>query len=864
MKAIKENKKSRIPRHHFKSPKQKSHNEVKEIEKKKEEKKPAGRIDVESMQDILKDNPNAGFILGFSEMLNLANGYRMAKSRGTKLFYEFYPYMRYKFKELNTFSKVHLMGMTGTPMTNTNVRQLKLSNTDRFMIDKMVGYDIGPIDDLRIELGEDGLPKGLEGINKTIAKKLAHIKMSNEETGAYNSAVENFKSEFLKYLSIVDEVKIAKKGFDLTDPARCKKYFSAMVEARENGWYDLPDPSSEEIAWVKKNMPDKISAYKGFVKSDKQDDIKPAAISMSDIELLMGGIGEGIEDAGFSLKDIGKFFGDTFATARSSIVTGVVDIIIGVLKSLILNNSEKVNEIVGCVPSVITIDKSIEEVNGLSDLIRNIVSDIADFKEAQTDDDRLAIVDKLGDTIKKSKFVNSEEFGKILTKSASKKEKKQKEVDNAASAISDIVKNIAEHLSTSELQPNGGKDITSSLVVVTDPKDVHVPKDKKGDQKKVENAAMGMSPQAAFPNMMTPELMSEFQIDSDTPSFLNPSVQVSREQREKPAFILEANMTNPGSQMPPAQPQVRHLIKNEVLANYPFCKDIADIASKYGVSLSMHPGYYPGENQTLRMISIQVVAAVNGVYSPTKSFTIDLGQCLDTRIKLFFNAKASGFEYMEACSEAFNLFDNKTNQLLAPFFEKVFQMGYEGLREEDKRPYRMYNSNTMQLNRVILYISLPTGAVRGEERQALKDSAFKMMGQIKEINRLNGINLGRFYVKEFEKENLSYVLTNEESYLYGVPNSAPRFEILVVIQKDKNGKIKKDKNGKQPEIIYSVRYADNVFPNGFKFPDSANTIEIVDSKDIKDKEVEEAEVVELNSPEVDPGNGGEVTTTTSK
>ena len=861
MKATKERKKSRIPRHHFKGPKQNHHandEKVKDTEK-KEEKKPAGRIDVESMQDVLKENPNAGFILTLSEMINLANGYRMAKSRGTKSFYEFYPYMRYKFKELNTFSKVHLMGMTGTPMTNTKVRQLKLSNIDRYMIDKMVGYDIGPIDDLKIEVGEDGVPKGLEGINLTIAKKLCHRKMSNEEAGAYNSIVDTFKNEFLKYLSIVDEVRECEKGFDTTDLSRCKKYFTAMVEARENGWYDLPDPSSEEIAWVKKNLPDKLSVYKGHVKADKQEDIKPAAITMGDIELLMGGIGEGIEDAGFSLKDVGKFFGNTFATARSSIVAGVVDIIVGVVKSLIIHDSDKVNEIVGYVPSVITIDKSIEEVNGLGDLIRDIVSAIADFKDAGTGDDRLAIVDKIGDILKSSKFVNSEEFGKILTKASDKKKSKQGNIENAASSIGNLVKNIAEHLNTTEVQQPESKDITSSLVII-DPKDVHVPKDKDGGQKRVDNAAMAMTPQVAYPNL-APELRSEFAVDSDTPSFLDPSVRVTKEQKEKPAFIVEANMTNPDPQLPHVQPQVQHIIKNELMVNYPFCKDIADIATKFGVSLRMDPIYDQiVPNQPITIASIQVVAAVNGIYSPTKSFTIDLGRCLDTRIKLFANAKASGFEYMEACNEAFNVFDNKTNHLVVPFFEKVFQMGFEGLREEDKRPYRMYNSNTMQLNRVILYITLPTGAVRGEERQAIKDSAFKMMGQIKEINRINGINLGRFYVKDFERENMSYVLTNEGSYLYGRPNTAPRFEILVVIQKDKNGKIKKDKKGKQPEIVYSVRYADNVFPEGFKFPDSASTIEIVDKKEADKAEAVEAEVIELNSPE----SGETVTETTGE
>ena len=109
MKTTKESKKFHVPRHHFKAPKKnhqkdESKNAQNEsVQEPKKEEKPIGRIDVESMQDILKENPNAGFILTLSEMINLANGYRMAKSRGTKSFYEFYPYMRYKFKELNTF-----------------------------------------------------------------------------------------------------------------------------------------------------------------------------------------------------------------------------------------------------------------------------------------------------------------------------------------------------------------------------------------------------------------------------------------------------------------------------------------------------------------------------------------------------------------------------------------------------------------------------------------------------------------------------------------------------------------------------------------------------------------------------------------
>ena len=824
--------------------------------KKKQE---VNRIDTASLAAVVEDTGMGEVLLGFAQIINLMNGKStLPKSNGDKGIEDLYPEFYGVLRNLSVFAQAELFSAVGGALTNNEVRSLKLTDIDRYMLSKHMYYDLGPTDDIKVHI-IDNLPEGLKGDDLIIAKKILRMKMSSKESSVFEYILDKFKETrriYFKVSPMIDKV-IAQT----VTPDEQNDAYAALMEARDIDWYGLPKPTKGEIDWVKKNHPDKARIY--GIKEPKQKDVSSAAITMNDIELLIGGIGEGIDNAGFNFADIGKFLGSAFTPARASIISGVIDVIKGIVKTFVISNSDKIDKFIELIPSSITVDKSLDTINGLGELVKSIIDRIAEFKQAKTDSERIEIIDVIADEIKGSELIDSNEFAELINKVAktiedrkkNRSKKEQEEVNNAASAISSVIKNIAERVNkpegSSEKEKKTG--VTTQLAVIVDSDDPKT-KESKSDlssdkeQEKLDNAAMAMSPQAAFPGM-APELKSEFQFDSDTPSFLNPSVLVTKEQKEKPAFILEANATNPDPQMPNTQPQIRHLIKNEVLANYPFCKDIADIASRYGVSLSMHPGYYQPDNGLLQMTSIQVVAAVNEVYSPTKSFTIDLGQCLDTRIKLFFNAKASGFEYMEACNEAFNLFDNKTNHLLVPFFEKVFQMGYEGLREEDKRPYRMYNSNTLQLNRMILYITLPTGAVRGEERQALKDSAFKMMTQIKDINRINGINLGRFYVKDFDKENLSYVLTNEGSYLYGRPNTAPRFEILVVIQKSKDGKIKKDKNGK-PELVYSVRYADNVFPNGFKFPDSANTIEVVDSKSVgKDEKVVDAEIVELNSPE---------------
>ena len=824
---------------------------MKETKKKQE----VNRIDTASLAAVVEDTGMGEVLLGFAQIINLMNGKSsLPKSNGDKGIEDLYPEFYGVLRNLSVFAQAELFSAVGGALTNNEVRSLKLTDIDRYMLSKHMYYDLGPIDDIKVRI-IDNLPEGLKGDDLIIAKKILHMKMTSKESSVFDYILDRFKETrriYFKVFPMIEKVIAQTVDSDEQNDA-----YAALMEARDIDWYGLPKPTKGEIEWVKRNHPDKVRIY--GLKEPKQKEVNSAAITMKDVEALIGGVGEGLDNAGFSLADVGKFLGSAFAPARSGIIGGIIDVIKGIVKGFVLSNSDKVSAITNLIPSTITIDASLNAIAGLGDLVKTIVGRIDEFKNSNSDEKKIEIIDLIGDDIKNSEVIDSDEFVELINRVAksleerkkNRSKKEQEEVDNAASMIGSVIKYIAEKTNSPE-EPSKTENksgVTTQLAVIVDNDDSKT-KELKSDlssdkeQEKLDNAAIAMSPQAAFPGLAS-ELKSEFQIDSDTPSFLNPSVLVTKEQKEKPAFILEANATNPNPQMPNTRSQVRHLIKNEILANYPFCKDIANIASKYGVSLSMHPGYYQSDNGVLQMTSIQVVAAVNEVYRPTKSFTIDLGQCLDTRIKLFFNAKASGFEYMEACSEAFKLFDDKTNNLLVPFFEKVFQMGYEGLREEDKRPYRMYNSNTLQLNRVILYITLPTGAVKGEARQALKDSAFKMMGQIKEINRINGINLGRFYVKEFEKENLSYVLTNEGSYLYGVLNSAPRFEILVVIQKDKDDKIKKDKNGK-PELVYSVRYADNVFPNGFKFPDSANTIEIVDSKD---KEVVNAEIIELNSPE---------------
>lgn len=166
--------------------------------------------------------------------------------------------------------------------------------------------------------------------------------------------------------------------------------------------------------------------------------------------------------------------------------------------------------------------------------------------------------------------------------------------------------------------------------------------------------------------------------------------------------------------------------------------------------------------------------------------------------------------------------------------------------------YRMYNSNTMQLNRYIVYNTIPTGLCKkGEMRQGLKDSCFKMMTQLKALARINHIEIGRFCVIEFDKNSMSYLLDNAGGVYNGKPLNAPHMKIRVSLHMA-DGHILRDEN-KKPKFDYIIELVDNVIDD-FKYPDGTL---LTQANPSADKEETYPDAIDVEVTDVEPDDNGE-------
>lgn len=312
------------------------------------------------------------------------------------------------------------------------------------------------------------------------------------------------------------------------------------------------------------------------------------------------------------------------------------------------------------------------------------------------------------------------------------------------------------------------------------------------------------------------------------PAILDPSVKKPTMTKPdfvagtKPAEILQDAAKEGLKTDDPSKPVVNNQIYSGLLELYPWITQICDAANKYGVSLVVDPlGITKNEDGGYSVYGLQVSAFFEGNFTHLKSFSIDFGQMMDKRYKIFFNASANGFKPLFVCETAWNFMTPDGKTLETVFLEKIFSLGFEGLSENDQRSFRMYNSNAMQLNRIIEHSSIPTDKVKKDLRRPLKDIAFKAMRAIKDMQTLNNIDLGWFHIEKFDRDSLSMTMNNHGTNIVG--KVVPKMEIIVT-PKSMDGKIVKDSEGK-PCIDIAVTWLDNVWPDGFKMPGQTGATE---------------------------------------
>lgn len=696
-------------------------------------------------------------------------------------------------------------------------------------------------DDIKaLNIQSNGMPSiDMSTEDKIVCKAILYCAMSDSEKSKFSYLREMVKENFYKYYELKDAIDNYSSR-DTDD----EEYLNLIKQARDCGWFEeVPDPDKAEKE-LKKTVASKKAAAKAKRKNKKilgifdkdspfaialgvamdKNDIDPDAIfdseddeeenenviesmvklhskmvaakgtkkdkdeneaetndkskkpdkrvfDKSSIENIMGNV----KAAGFSEDMINKLTNDKYSDVRDAIAESSIDMIGSFIKAAIIDNPDEFKKSIENIDTDIVIDTSIDGFNGLRDVIEIVFEAIKDLKEAEDLSDSIDII---SETIKKLK-----ENVKVFTSSKFLKFLKKIPVRN----------------------------------------------EKKPIQSAAETAP------AAF--MKAPFVDN----DDDKPEFCKDGslpITFEKSQSGKPDFILQANQVVPAGNGIAKKNDITSYVENSIRAEHPWVEELAKIAANNGVSVSINsiPGVIMKEDGTKEIcpFGIQVKSTVNGVFNYMKSFSIDFGHFIDNRYKVMFNVNSSGFFVFDKCESAYGCFKDPKNKILDDaFFNKVFSMGYSGLNDADNKQFRIINSNMTQLNRVIEAITLPTNLPK-KERQAIKDSAFKIMRYIKTIQKDNGVEFGRFRVIDFNREALSYVLSNEGTVLFGEKNISPRCRISVCVDHDENGNIKTDENGKAL-TSFSIDLFDNVYDlEKFKYPDGSPAI--ISHEDQKNKD----------------------------
>ena len=764
---------------------------------------------------------------------------------GTKKVEDFYPF--FSSFELPTFAKIYLADEM-LWLSSSDVSTIRVTGLDKYMLSFLDYYDVEYTGRV-----VDNIPVGLSGDSLAIAKAIVGNRLSNKEAkivSDYMEMVKKYSSLYAEYKGVVD------CAIDGTTACFDKDYFyETLAKARATGWFaNCPDPSGEEINhFVGSNPVISLPEYKDETPADtspkssakkSKDSAKKKApviieIGMKDLENAADMISANItpevlteicanepESAGFSVSTLISAItgiGKNVATALPGavgILSPLISAGIDIAKEKIIDeartNPDKVVKIVEKVPTnvIIRFDKTIDAAGKFGDFLKDGLEKITKLIKAETDKDRIAAIEDICEFLKSSIDVLDSDAAKNLI---------GRLLVNISNPVVTSVDNEAAANSTDKVEAASGKEENKVI-------DVLVPVDVDTEPEPVAmsltDVLRSISPEE---KTETPDVIKRVMEDNTRP--------VS--DKEKPAFIVETNMVSTTPETKPATPapQVSHKIETTISEQYPWLRSIADIASKYGVSLEMAPVYNPSLDGKGNIItSIRVVASVNGVFSHLKSFTIDLGFCMDSRVKLFANCSANGFGYCEREEESFFVFKNDQKTLYNKVFELIFNTGFTGIQENVRKEIRMYNKNSMMLNRKIIMLSVPTDKVRGNDRQALKDSVFKMRAFIRKMEKNNGdMSLGRFYIRAFDAETMTYTLTNRDSYLYGQLCNAPTMVLRVTIVKENGKVVYVDKQPRlQVELIYFDEIPGFVYPEEFKDviePAPDNTPDIEDDDD---------------------------------
>lgn len=718
-----------------------------------------------------------------------------------------------------------------------------------------VDYMFWDATELQVKL-IDGIPDNIHGIHRTIAKKIVKNRVTNEEANKLNGLLKKFKSDMsnfhrLQPYSTYTEAELEAKlpiweGWRYVHEARLTGWFkmaaplsNAEIEFCKNNNIFININNSNTPGGSISHQEEEINAGMARALEELMGKLDPNnaanthnpepanngrnvnadiyVIDMNMIEGMADVVGTSINSAGGVDKILDKAFSnideDSAAFSMATIIKGiiaggkkvvpnligilgpVIDLASGAFKKSVIREPEAMPvKIEQVMPKniQIAIDESVDQIEGLANLLRGIITELCIIRDATDAQTQINAIDRIANLLKDNlKMFNDSKFVKLVDRFMGK----LFDLADQAGISSDLAQEVVQN----------------------------------------DEGVAAMLPPTVLP---AGAAAHQQMVDDGTPYWMKAISEITSAMREqrgkmKPEFINQANHdAKAAAALPVPQTELDALTPNfkvdsALVKDYSWVNQICGIAVQHGLAVSATPFYNMKDDGSYEISSIRIESFVDGIPSKEKSFTIDLGHFLDRRIKMVFNYGVNGFGFMESCDDAYHVFDTNANGkpiIDTKIFNKIFSIGISSIKENEKRDMRMYNSNVTKVNRTIVWITVPTWACKGEDRKALKDSIFKMEKTIRAMSKINGFSFGRFVVYGFDPETMSYTLDNAGVYYKGQPTNAPHIIYNVTIGRNEDGTYKRDAEGRV-EANCTMSYADNVFDiNGPKFPDDATII----------------------------------------
>lgn len=207
-------------------------------------------------------------------------------------------------------------------------------------------------------------------------------------------------------------------------------------------------------------------------------------------------------------------------------------------------------------------------------------------------------------------------------------------------------------------------------------------------------------------------------------------------------------------------PSTQMYDNSAIISAVPFMADIQNAALKHHIQLKMEMlGYAINPSIPTGMILCYAFNDGTNTFNEYKSFTIDPGEIIDRRPKLFKGIVINGFEDLQAYSIFLTDKDNKNKNVFnAELFDKIFTGGTGMLGDQG-----MYSPQYRALNKFVDLATMPTRLMNGERRKAVQDRLMKAMkaGVFERALKEYAPN-SRFEFKEdsYNKDRGFFVLTN--------------------------------------------------------------------------------------------------------